>query len=239
MGLADRVLFPGFQDEACFAALITHARALIFPSLFEGFGIPVLEAMASGVPVLSANTTSLPEVAGDAALMFDPRRPRQIVSAIETIESDPTLAGRLAAAGRSRAASLGTAAGMAAGYLEIFAETLAERRRLPGLLRWQVLILRYWLADHPMMAATVRLPGRIRRRLGSLLHDSRYRAHQSMHRVSGLLHHAWHHALYRLREAPDRLFGQVQRARAAVSRRLPILRRMTGRLRRLLSGNRP
>ncbi len=193
MGLAERVLFPGFQDEPCFIALVTHARALIFPSLFEGFGIPVLEAMANGVPVLCANTTSLPEVVGDAALMFDPRRPRQIVSAIETIESDPALRAQLVAAGRLRAASLGTAAGMAAGYLGIFDETLAERRRLPGLVRWQMLILRHWLSTHPMLAALT----------------------------------------------PRRLYGQVQRVRAAVSRRLPVLRQATGRLRRLLSGTRP
>ena len=163
MGLGERVLFPGFQDEHRFIALITKARALIFPSLFEGFGIPVLEAMANGVPVLCANTTSLPEVAGDAALMFDPRRPRQIVGAIEAIEDDPALGERLAAAGSRQAARLGTAASMAAGYLDIFAEALAERRRLSGLVRWQVLILRHWLAHHPTVTAMVRFPGRLRR----------------------------------------------------------------------------
>ncbi len=213
MGLGERVLFPGFQDERCFAALMTQARALIFPSLFEGFGIPVLEAMANGVPVLSANTTSLPEVAGDAALMFDPRRPRQIVGAIETIENDPERGQRLAEAGSLRAAGLGTAASMAAGYLEIFAEALAERRRLSGLVRWQVLILRHWLAHHPTVAAAVRLPGRVRRGLRRL-----------PGRVCGLA---------------GRVPGQVQRARAAVSRRLPVLRRIMGRLRRFLSGSRP
>ncbi len=167
MGLGERILFPGFQDEPQFAALVTNARALIFPSLFEGFGIPVLEAMANGVPVLCANTTSLPEIAGDAALLFDPRRPGEIVGAIEAIESDPGLGERLVAAGTKRAASLGTGADMAAGYLEIFAEVL-QPPRLIGVTRRRVRLLRSWLAGDPMTAAVVRLPGRIRRRLCGL-----------------------------------------------------------------------
>ena len=142
MGLAQRVLFPGFQDEPAFAALLSSARALIFPSLFEGFGIPVLEAMAMGVPVLSADTTSLPEICGEAALMFDPRRPHDIVRAIEAIETDPGLAVRLAAAGRVQARTIGTAETMAARYLAIFAEVCKERRRLRGQIGWRTLVMR-------------------------------------------------------------------------------------------------
>jgi len=252
MGLARRVLFPGFQDEQCFAALMSNARALIFPSLFEGFGIPVLEAMVNGVPVLSANTTSLPEVAGDAALMFDPRRPRQIVSAIDSIESDPELGRRLAAAGRLRAASLGTAATMAAGYLEIFAETLAERHRLSGQLYQQELTLRHWLANHPMVAAVFRLPHRVRGRLRSLLTrlgdapgrllGQAQRGRAVLSRRLPVLRLAMgrlRQVCARLPEAPGRLFGQLQRGRAALSRRLPVLRLAMGRLRRLFSGTRP
>ena len=135
MGLAGRVRFPGFQSEGDLAALLGNARALIFPSLFEGFGMPVLEAMAQGMPVLSANTTSLPEIAGDAALLFDPRRPGEIVRAVEAIESDPELAPRLAAAGRLRARALGDAASMGAGYLAVFDEVLAGERCLAGMVR--------------------------------------------------------------------------------------------------------
>jgi glycosyltransferase involved in cell wall biosynthesis len=72
LGLRSRVLFPGYVAHEDKAALISGALALVFPSLYEGFGIPVLEAMACGVPVLTSNVSSLPEVAGDAALLVDP-----------------------------------------------------------------------------------------------------------------------------------------------------------------------
>jgi len=64
---------------------------LIFPSLYEGFGIPVLEAMSIGKPVLCSNTTSLPGVAGKAALYFDPRKPGDIVHCLERITREPGL----------------------------------------------------------------------------------------------------------------------------------------------------
>jgi len=135
MGLAERAIFPGFLGERDLAGLFAGARALIFPSLFEGFGMPLLEAMAQGVPVLSANTTSLPEIAGDAALMFDPRRPDEIVGAIETIEGEPRMAERLAAAGRARAAQFGNAATMAEAYLALFDDVMALQRRPLGAFR--------------------------------------------------------------------------------------------------------
>ena len=72
LGLAGRVLFPGFVDDADLPALLSGALAFVFPSLYEGFGIPVLEAQACGAPVLASNTSSLPEVAGDGALLVDP-----------------------------------------------------------------------------------------------------------------------------------------------------------------------
>lgn len=141
MGLGARVIFPGFLDEEALAGLLAAARALIFPSLFEGFGMPLLEAMAFGVPVLSADTTSLPEIAGDAALLFDPRRPHDIVRAIAAIEEDAALAERLAAAGRTRAAGFGDAATMAAAYLALFDEVIAERQRVFGALRRRLRLL--------------------------------------------------------------------------------------------------
>jgi glycosyltransferase involved in cell wall biosynthesis len=71
------------------AQLYRTAAALVFPSLYEGFGQPPLEAMACGCPVACSNTTSLPEVVGDAARLFDPTSPEEIVSAVEEVLADP------------------------------------------------------------------------------------------------------------------------------------------------------
>jgi glycosyltransferase involved in cell wall biosynthesis len=72
LGLEDRVLFTGYVSDDDKASLLSGALALVYPSLYEGFGLPVLEAMACGTPVLTSNVSSLPEVAGDAALLVDP-----------------------------------------------------------------------------------------------------------------------------------------------------------------------
>jgi glycosyltransferase involved in cell wall biosynthesis len=120
MGLGDRVLFPGYASENEMAALYRASLGLVFPSLYEGFGLPLLEAMALGVPVLASDTTCIPEVAGDAALYFDPRVPRAIVGAIERLCTEPELGRRLVAAGRVRAASLGDPDDEASEYLDLF-----------------------------------------------------------------------------------------------------------------------
>jgi glycosyltransferase involved in cell wall biosynthesis len=120
MGLSESVTFAGYLPEEDFAALLAGATAMIFPSLFEGFGMPVLEAMSAGVPVLCGNLTSLPEIAGDAALLFDPRRPAEIVSAIERLESDEALRADLVERGRRRVAEFLQPAEMAAKYWEVF-----------------------------------------------------------------------------------------------------------------------
>src|SRR5262249_29981612 len=86
------------------AALLRGATAFAYPSLFEGFGLPPLEAMASGVPVVCSNTTSLPEVVGDAALTFDPSRIDDIAAALRRVLTDPALRVDLAVRGRARAA---------------------------------------------------------------------------------------------------------------------------------------
>ena len=124
MGLADRVLFPGFLSADEFAALYASCRALIFPSLYEGFGMPVLEAMNFGKPVLCSNVTSLPEVAGDAALYFDPRKPDDILRAIEKILWDPEFGKALVAQGRRRVEEFNNSERMAEEYLDVFAEVL-------------------------------------------------------------------------------------------------------------------
>ena len=79
------------------------ADVFVYPSLYEGFGLPVLEAMARGVPVACSDASSLPEVAGDAALLFDPRDQRAIAEALTRLLEDPALRERLRAAGLARA----------------------------------------------------------------------------------------------------------------------------------------
>lgn len=124
MGLAGRVLFTGYVSDEDLAALTTGALALIFPSLFEGYGMPVAEAMHLGVPVLCSNVTSLPEVGGDAVLYFDPRKPEDVAGAIARIASEPGLRSELAAKGKARAASLGGPQDMAQAYLDLLDEAM-------------------------------------------------------------------------------------------------------------------
>ncbi len=99
LGLAGRVLFPGYVEEADLAALLSGALGFVFPSLYEGFGIPVLEAGACGVPVITSNTSSLPEVAGDAALLVDPRDVDAIADAMVRLVTDDALRAELARRG--------------------------------------------------------------------------------------------------------------------------------------------
>ncbi len=103
-GLQDRVLFPGFVAEEHLPALYSAAAIMVFPSLYEGFGLPVLEAMACGVPVLASNAPCLPEVAGDAALMVDPRDVSAMAIAIEELINQPELRDALREKGLARAA---------------------------------------------------------------------------------------------------------------------------------------
>lgn len=83
-------------------ALLQSARALVYPSLYEGFGLPVLEGFAAGLPVISSNTTSIPEVAGDAALLVDPNRTDEIADAMLRVAEDDALAADLVKRGRQR-----------------------------------------------------------------------------------------------------------------------------------------
>jgi glycosyltransferase involved in cell wall biosynthesis len=103
-GLADDVRFLDWISAADLEGLWAIARAFVFPSLYEGFGLPVLEAMARGVPVACSDASSLPEVAADAALLFAPHAERAIADAILRLSSDEELRARLIAKGRQRAA---------------------------------------------------------------------------------------------------------------------------------------
>lgn len=91
LGLQGRVLFPGYVPSEDLPALLSGASAFLFPSLYEGFGFPVLEAMACGVPVICSNTSSLPEVAGDAALLVDPLDTAALSGAIRRLVGEEPL----------------------------------------------------------------------------------------------------------------------------------------------------
>jgi glycosyltransferase involved in cell wall biosynthesis len=99
----ERVRFAGWVDDQTLEGLYRIATCLAFPSLAEGFGLPVLEAMLRGVPVVCSNATSLPEVAGEAALYFDPTDTGEITLALERVLGDESLRKRLATAGMAQA----------------------------------------------------------------------------------------------------------------------------------------
>ena len=126
MNLADRVLFPGYLPDTESAALMANCRGVVFPSLHEGFGLPVIEAMAAGVPVACSNTTSLPEVAADAAMLFDPRIPAKIAHAMISLVEDEALRARLVQAGQQRAREFSDSKRMAREYWELFQYALAD-----------------------------------------------------------------------------------------------------------------
>ena len=104
LGIEGAVRFVGAQPAAEVARLYAGALALVFPSLLEGFGLPVLEAMAVGAPVITSNRSSLPEVAGKAALLVDPEDVTALREAMARVASDAALREQLSAAGRARAA---------------------------------------------------------------------------------------------------------------------------------------
>ena len=104
LGVGDALILPGWVAPADLEGLYAAASCFVFPSLREGFGLPVLEAMRRGLPVACSNASALPEVAGDAALMFDPHRPDELAAAVARLLRDRELAEELA---RARAASSG------------------------------------------------------------------------------------------------------------------------------------
>lgn len=100
LGLGESVTFTGYLSDEQLSLLLQHAAAFVFPSLYEGFGIPVLEAMAAGVPVACSRVASLPEVAGEAALFFDPTDLQDMTRALARLLDDRTLRERLVVEGR-------------------------------------------------------------------------------------------------------------------------------------------
>lgn len=116
---AEGVIETGFIADADVAALYSGALALVFPSLYEGFGFPVIEAMRCGTPVLTSNTSSLPELSGDAALLVDPLDVAQIAEGIACLVTDIGMRERFIANGYAQAARF-TWSAAAARTLQIF-----------------------------------------------------------------------------------------------------------------------
>ena len=104
LGIAGDVVFPGWISASDLEGLYAVATLMAFPSLHEGFGLPVLEAMSRGVPVVTANRSAMPEVAGGAALLVDPESTEAIAAAIRRLLEEPQLRSELAERGIARAA---------------------------------------------------------------------------------------------------------------------------------------
>ncbi|MBD2436130.1 glycosyltransferase family 1 protein [Nostoc sp. FACHB-110] len=103
LGISHRVKFLNYVDYQELPTIINQAIALVFPSLWEGFGFPVLEAMACGTPAITSNLSSLPEVAGDAAILVNPYNTEEITAAMKMIASDAQLRSQLREQGLARA----------------------------------------------------------------------------------------------------------------------------------------
>jgi glycosyltransferase involved in cell wall biosynthesis len=103
LGVRDTVVLTGYVPESDLPALYSGALCFVYPSIFEGFGLPPLEAMKCGAPVVVGNKTSLPEVVGDAALAVDPFDPQAIASAIKRLMDNPALRKQLSVRGQERA----------------------------------------------------------------------------------------------------------------------------------------
>jgi glycosyltransferase involved in cell wall biosynthesis len=97
------VQFTGFVDDQALPRLYSGADIFVYPSLYEGFGLPVLEAMACGAPVITSNVSSMPEVAGGAALLVDPCSTAELADAMLRLAGDEQLRGQLRAKGMERA----------------------------------------------------------------------------------------------------------------------------------------
>ena len=124
--ISDRVRFLGWVPETDLEGLYAASACFVFPSLAEGFGLPVLEAMDRGVPVACSNVSSLPEVAGESARYFDPLKVEEIAAAMEELLTDEREAERLALAGRARAKEFSwkrTAEGTLATYERVLRES--------------------------------------------------------------------------------------------------------------------
>jgi glycosyltransferase involved in cell wall biosynthesis len=125
--LTGKAVFLGRVAQEAMPGLYGMARAFVFPSWFEGFGLPILESMACGTPVVASNSSSLPEVAGDAAILFPPAAPDVLGRELRRVLTDPSLRANLVDRGLARAAGFSWAAS-AARHLDLYRAVLGYSR---------------------------------------------------------------------------------------------------------------
>lgn len=124
MGLENNIVFTNFINEYNYYNLFSMAKLMIYPSLYEGFGMPIIEAMELGVPIACSDLCSLPEIAGDSAIYFNPKIPSEIANSIHLILSSSCLQDELKIKGKNRIKKFNNADRMADKYTEIFKSVL-------------------------------------------------------------------------------------------------------------------
>jgi glycosyltransferase involved in cell wall biosynthesis len=130
----ERIVLTGYMNEAEKHALLKAATLFVYVSLYEGFGLPVLEGMAAGAATVTSNISSMPEVAGDGALQIDPRDVGQIANAMRSLLADPQARQALAARGLAQSRAF-TWDGMTAGWLDFYRRVLGSDRASACLLQ--------------------------------------------------------------------------------------------------------
>lgn len=126
-GLENRIIMTGYVDDETLAHFYSGASAFVYPSIYEGFGLPILEAMACGCPVICSNAASMPEVAGDSAIQIDPNNPGDLTAAIDRIMADADLRRRLIEKGFARTGQFSwpkTAAATSAVFEKVISEAI-------------------------------------------------------------------------------------------------------------------
>ncbi len=124
--LKNNIIFTDFIEDESLSALLSDSLAMIFPSTYEGFGMPIIETMDTGIPVLCSNVTSLPEVAGNAALLFDPYNVDEIAKAINTMVTDSNLREKLIKLGYERAKYFSDQDSMIDEYIKVFEKYMTK-----------------------------------------------------------------------------------------------------------------
>lgn len=132
LGVGQRVEFLGHMSLTAVADLFRSAACLVYPSVFEGFGMPILEAMAMGCPVVTVDATAMPEVAGGAALLVPPHSPARVVEAVMALHDDAALRREMIRKGLERALAFPwtrSAEQFARLFEQVAARPAADKRR--------------------------------------------------------------------------------------------------------------